>query len=298
MTQNVLITGASSGFGLETALHLAEHGYRVFATVRDPRKRESVEAVANRRGLVLNILLLDVTDPIGVRSVVETILNDNGAIHVLVNNAGIGLHGFFEDLSEEEIREVFNVNVFGVMSVTKAVLPQMRKAGSGRIIMISSAGGRIASMTMSAYCASKFAVEGFAEALAMEMAPFGVHVSVVEPGLSLTHIFTVNRNVARAASQPNSPYHAWFMRHEGMLDAILRKKHIVPTDVASTVRMALEAQNPHLRYVVGWRARCLIGLKRHLPGELFHRVYSRELIRRVAEQRSPDQEAKPSSEPK
>src|SRR5262249_31680244 len=157
----------------------------------------------------------------------------------------------------------------GAMAVTRAVLPHMRAAHCGRIVIISSAGGRIAAMTLSGYCAGKFALEGFGESLALEVAPLGVHVSLVEPGLVMTPHFTVNRGRAMAAVDPQSPYYTWFVQHEKMVDRVLQAKHITPTDVAQVVCRALQTKRPRLRYVVGWRANLLIALRRYLPGELF-----------------------------
>jgi NAD(P)-dependent dehydrogenase (short-subunit alcohol dehydrogenase family) len=282
MSKGILITGASSGIGLETALHLAEHGHNVYASVPDPSHLPALEEAAGERKTRLRSLVMDVTDPQGIESAVERVVGESGGIHGLVNNAGLGLRGFFEDLSDQEIRELFDVNVFGVMAVTRAVLPHMRRAREGRILIMSSAGGRIAAVTISAYCAGKFAVEGFGEALALETAPLGLHVSLIEPGLVRTPHFTVNRGQAKASLDPSSPYHNWFVENETMIDGILEKNRIRPADVAKTVRKALEAKRPRRRYVVGWRPRLLISLRRHLPGEWFDRVYSRAVQRKFA----------------
>jgi NAD(P)-dependent dehydrogenase (short-subunit alcohol dehydrogenase family) len=287
VTDSVLITGAGTGFGLATALYLAERRFQVYASVPDLGQREGVDAAAAERGVSLRVLRLDVTDQESIRSAVDTIIEESGSIYGLVNSAGLGLRGFFEDLSEGEIRRLFDVNVFGVMAVTRAVLPTMRAARRGRIVIISSAGGRTASMTISAYCASKFALEGFGESLALELAPLGLHVSLIEPGLVMTAHFTVRRGRAKAAVDPTSPYYAWFVQHEKMVDDILRAHRITPTDVAKAVHRALTAKRPRLRYTVGWRAKLLISLRRFLPGELFERFYCRQVIRMVTKPRHP-----------
>jgi len=273
--------------GLATALYLARRGFVVYASVPDLSQREGVEAAAAEQGVRLRVLQLDVTDPAGVGAAVEAIISERGGIYGLVNNAGLGLRGFFEDLSEEEIRRLFEVNVFGAMAVTRAVLPFMRRARRGRIVIISSAGGRIASMTLSAYCASKFALEGFGESLALEVAPLGLHVSLIEPGLVMTPHFTVNRGRAKKAVDPGSPYYTWFAQYEWMVDEILRKRRITPADVARVVYRALTARRPRLRYVVGWRPKVLISLRRHLPGELFERLYFGQVRRAVTRLREP-----------
>lgn len=287
MTDSVLITGAGTGFGLATALQLAGRGLRVYASVPDLSQQEAVEAAARERGVSLEVLQLDVTDPQSIRSAVAAILSKSGGIYGVVNNAGLGLRGFFEDLSETEIRRLFGVNVFGVMAVTREVLPHMRAARRGRIVIISSAGGRIASMTLSAYCAGKFALEGFGESLALEVAPFGLSVCLIEPGIVMTPHFTVHRGRAAGAVDPHSPYYAWFLQHEKIVDDILRTQRITPTDVAAAVHRALTARRPRLRYAVGWRPRLLISLRRHLPGELFERVYFRQATRMVTRPRRP-----------
>ena len=142
-------------------------------------------------------------------------------------------------------------------------------------------------MTLSAYCAGKFALEGFAEALALEVAPLGLSVSLIEPGLVLTPHFTANRGRGRGATSPESPYYAWFVQHEKMVEDILRKNRITPLDVAKAVHKAFLAPRPKLRYVVGWRAKLLISLRRHLPGKIFERLYFRQVIRLVTRPREP-----------
>jgi NAD(P)-dependent dehydrogenase (short-subunit alcohol dehydrogenase family) len=277
----VLVTGAGSGIGLATSVHLAEHGFRVFASVPLASQREDVEAAAAARGVRVRVVALDVTETPGVAAAVDAVVREAGGLYALVNSAGLGLRGFFEDLTDGEIRRLFDVNVFGAMAVTRAVLPHMRASRQGRVVFITSAGGRIANMTVSAYCAGKFALEGFGESLAMEVAPFGIRVSMVEPGLVMTPHFTVNRGAAAAATSAASPFYARFMRHERMVDDILRANRITPGDVARAVHRALAEKRPRLRYAVGWRARALISLRRHLPDEAFTRLYFRQISRLV-----------------
>ena len=281
MTKCILITGAGSGIGLTTALHLAENGFQVYASIASPDQKKAVLSAAAERGLDLKIILLDVTDETSIQIAVKQIIEECGSIYGLVNNAGLGLRSFFEDLSQDEIRRLFEVNVFGAMAITKAVLPSMRSARRGHIIMISSAGGRIATMSLSAYCASKFALEGFAEALALESFPLGLSVSIIEPGIVNTPHFTINRGRGKAATNPDSPYYNWFLQHENMVDNILKQNRVTPLDVATMVAKALSAKQPKLRYVVGWRAKLLISLRKHLPGEIFERFYFRKVAQLV-----------------
>ena len=275
MTNSVLITGTSSGLGLETALYLAQRGVEVYATMRDLSRRDALDAAAARRNVPLQVLPLDVTDPASIQTAVTAVMERAGGIYGLVSNAGIHIGGYFEDLSEEEIRRVFEVNVFGTMAVTRAVLPYMRVARRGRIVIMSSVGGKIASPGATAYCASKFALEGFGESLAQEVRPFGVYVSVLEPGSVTTELYGRNRRVAARALDPESPYYAWFQQLQGLMDQVARTPATSAAEVAEAVYHALTDRRPRWRYVVGRRTKLLITLRRYLPGELFERIWTR-----------------------
>ena len=281
MTDSVLITGTATGLGLETAVYLAERGFRVYASMPDLGERDALETAAARRGVKLEVLELDITDRAGISKAVSTVVEQSGGIYGLVNNAGIALRGYFEDLSEEEIRRVFEVNVFGTMAVTRAVLPPMRAARRGRIVITTSVGGRIGSLAVSAYCATKFAQEGFGESLAQEVAPFGIYVSLVEPAVIKTERWGPNRGIAEQALDPGSPYYAWFLESQRLTDRLVETSPTRPVDVAKAVHQALMAKRPKLRYVVGRRASLVLTLRRYLPGELFGRLYFGEAVRRV-----------------
>jgi NAD(P)-dependent dehydrogenase (short-subunit alcohol dehydrogenase family) len=288
----VLITGSSTGLGLETALHLAGQGFRVYATMRDLGQKGNLLEEAERRGLGLEVLALDVTDSDSIDRALDRIITDAGDIFALVNNAGIGLRGCFEDLSEAEIRQVFEANVFGTMAVTRRVLPHMRRAGRGRVVTITSVGGRIATFGLSAYCSTKFAQEGFAESLALELAPFGLHSIMIEPGMIKTARWTTNRGTAARALDSESPYGALFRRHEELTDRFVDSRRTQPIDVAKAVYRALTARRPKMRYVVGRPAAAALSLRRHLPGELFERLYFGTLLRQIT---SEDGGATPAS---
>jgi NAD(P)-dependent dehydrogenase (short-subunit alcohol dehydrogenase family) len=277
----VLVTGAATGLGKEMALHLAERGFRVYGTTRDARQAEELQATARARGTELRILPLDVTSEESIADVVRTIVSECGGIYGVINNAGIGLRGYFEDLTPEEIRQVFAANVFGLMAVTKAVLPHMRQAGRGRVLLISSVGGRIGACGVSAYCSTKFAVEGFGESLYQELAPLGIQVVLIEPGIIKTERWSVNRGLARNAMNPDSPYAAWFRTLEAESDQLVRASTATPADVAALAYRALTATRPRLRYMVGWKAKLAVALKRWIPGELFERLYFGIIMRRV-----------------
>ncbi|KYG66468.1 short-chain dehydrogenase/reductase [Bdellovibrio bacteriovorus] len=177
MKKTVLITGCSSGFGRTTAIYFANKGWNVIATMRNPEKDTFLKDISG-----IQILRLDVEDRQSITTALEQGVAMFGSIDVLVNNAGFGLFGVFESTPPEKIKEQFSVNVFGLMDVTRAVLPYMRKQGSGTIINITSGAGIFGLPSSSLYCASKFAVEGFSESLSYELASQGIKVKLVEPG--------------------------------------------------------------------------------------------------------------------
>lgn len=268
-----LLTGAGSGLGLETALTLAAEGYRVFGAVLTAAEEQALLAAATSRGVIVRAVTMDVTQAAEVQAAVDSVIAAAGRIDALVSFAGLGLRGFFEDLTLEEIRKVYEVNVFGTMAVVQAVLPHMRRARSGSIILTTSIGGRMGTMTISGYASSKFACEGFGECLHQELLPFGVRVSLLEPGLVATPHFTRNRNRGRRAVDPASPYYKWFCQHERIVDSILARGSFGPDAVARTVVRILAARRPRLRYVVGVTAKVIFALRRYIPGELFQNVY-------------------------
>lgn len=274
MTNRIaLVTGAGSGLGLATAVHLAGRGWDVYGTTLTAAEEEALTTAAAARGVAVHPLRVDVTSREDVAAAVRAIVSGSGRLDALVQFAGMGLRGFFEDLDFDEIRRVYDVNVFGTMAVTQAMLPLLRAGVSPRIVITTSIAGRIGSMSISGYASSKFAVEGFAECLYQELAPHGIHVTLIEPGLVLTEHFTRNRNRARRATDPSGPNYAWFCQHEQIVDDLLRRNRFRPEHVAGLVEKVLRARRPRLRYVVGLKARLIVSLRRHVPGEWFDRVY-------------------------
>jgi NAD(P)-dependent dehydrogenase (short-subunit alcohol dehydrogenase family) len=277
----VLVTGSSSGIGLETAVRLAEAGFRTYATMRDPARSGDLLAEAARRSVRVAVLPLDVTDPATIGPAVERVLSEAGPLYALVNNAGTQWRGYFEDLSDEEIRHVFETNVFGTMAVTRAVLPHMRQERAGRIVIVTSVGGLMASMALSAYCASKFALEGFGEALDLETRPLGIRVSLVEPAIINTPIWGQNRNVAAGALDPRGPYYAWFRASERIADRLIQSSPTTVDDVARAVVRAVADPRPRLRYLVGRRAGLVLTVRRYMPDALFSRLYEALALRLI-----------------
>ncbi|MFJ3231063.1 SDR family NAD(P)-dependent oxidoreductase [Streptomyces sp. NPDC086787] len=181
----VLITGTSSGIGLEAAIAAARAGWTTVATLRDPKRADALRDAADRAGVTLDIRRLDVTEPASVAAAIEGVIADHGRLDALVNNAGAGHVGTIVNETVDDVRDVMEVNFFGVVEATKAALPHLRASG-GRLISVTSIGGVVGQPFNEAYCAAKFAVEGFMEALAPVAARLGVAVSVVEPGAVAT----------------------------------------------------------------------------------------------------------------
>lgn len=187
MKKTILITGASSGFGKETALLLARNGYQVFASLRNKDSKnktftDELQGIALEESLPLEVIELDVTDTNSIDKAVQHVVSNTGTIDVLINNAGFGGFGWTEGFATEQIRQMFDVNFFGVVDLNKAVLPYMRKKQDGLIIHISSILAKLPTIFMSGYNASKFAIEGYAESLNMESTQFGIQSIIVQPG--------------------------------------------------------------------------------------------------------------------
>jgi NAD(P)-dependent dehydrogenase (short-subunit alcohol dehydrogenase family) len=262
----VLITGTSSGIGLSAAVECAAAGYRVVGTMRNIGKRAALDEAAKARGVSVDVEQLDVTAELVGAKIRELVLK-YGPFYGLVNNAGIGVGGAFEEQSEEDVRAQFETNVFGLMAVTRAILPSMRAARRGRIVNLSSLSGRVAFPLLSIYAATKHAVEGFSESLRWELEPFGIQVCVVEPGTFKTPIF--NGNQRRGASvSAGGPYAAMSETVERLiLDGA--EKAPPPDAVGQAIARLLGEDAPRFRSVIGRDARALVALRRMVPDRLF-----------------------------
>ena len=262
-----VVTGSSSGIGYETALVLARNGFTTFATMRNPGKAGQIESVASKEKLPIHVAQLDVTSDSSVRNAIQQIMAKARRIDLLVNNAGYGLTGAFEDLSIDEIRGVYDTNFFGVIRVTQTVLPIMRKQASGRIINISSGAGRLGYPGGSAYVSTKFALEGLSESMAYELEPFGIRIVLVEPGVIRTK-FGSGMVIAKKAQDPSSPY-SQMMQKMGSNLQQLEKNGSDPDLVARTVLTAATARNPELRYLAGKDVEAWVESRRKLSDSDF-----------------------------
>ena len=263
----VLITGGTDGFGKAAALLLARKHYLVYAAGRSVHKREELERQAHEERLAIRTLEMDVCDDASVQIAVEVVLEKAGGIDVLINNAGVGYMGVVEELRLSDFRRQFETNFFGVIRVTKAVLPQMRSRQSGRILMISSAAAFVSPPTYGAYSASKHALEGLSNALRLEMYRFGVQVILIEPGYIATNFQATAKELAQpyAEKAAQSPYAEIYAGTWAASNASRAKSKATPEDCARVMLKAIEATHPKARYTVTSLTRWLALGKRILP---------------------------------
>lgn len=239
------ITGCSTGFGRQLALHTLRLGYPTVVTARDPQQVADIIVGHEDHALVL---ALDVTDPAQVETAVQAAQDYFGHIDVLVNNAGIGYFGAFEESALDEVRRLFEINVWGLSAMTRAVLPGMRARRSGTVVNISSVGGIAAFPSMSFYNASKFAVEALSESLAQEVAPLGIKVLLVEPGPFRTDWAGRSANEAPHAI---ADYQDTAIARAGNVRRIDGKQPGDPVRAAIAIVNTVQAQNPPLRLLLG-----------------------------------------------
>jgi NAD(P)-dependent dehydrogenase (short-subunit alcohol dehydrogenase family) len=244
MKRTVLITGASTGFGRDTARVFSQRGWNVIATMRDPAAGAELAALPD-----VLVARLDVQDTGSIAAAITAGVARFGGLDCVVNNAGFGLYGVFEATPAEKIREQFAVNVFGAMDVTRAALPHLRARGGGTILNISSGAGVFTLPMLSLYSASKFALEGFSESLAYELAPQGIIVKIIEPGGVVSTGF-VSRSASEAAHAPPPPAYAGFVAHAERLFAGLRGDRTgTSAGVAEVIFGAATDGTRQLRYV-------------------------------------------------
>ena len=242
-----LVTGANSGIGRATAVHLAQQGHTVYGAVRDPARAQKLLAMAEAAAVEVRLVSIEVADDDSVARGIGEVLDAAGHLDVLVNNAGVGGNGTVEDSSPEAYLEAMNVNLCGAVRCLRAVLPQMRERREGAIVNVTSVVGRFASIAQAPYVASKWALEGISEELAYELAPFGIRVAIVEPGVTRSAIFAKNVDLP-ASSDDYVPHYQRMMEFyaAGIPQAT------DPGEVAAVVHHAITTSSPRLRYACSW----------------------------------------------
>lgn len=263
--KTILVTGASSGIGKETAIYFAKKGWNVAATMRN------IHSINSSDFPTIKKIKLDVTDELSIASALEQIKETFGEIDVLLNNAGYAAVGAFECAGQEEIKRQFDVNVFGLMNVTRAVLPYFRKRKKGTIINVASVAGHAAFPTFSLYNATKFAVEGFSEALQYELKQFNIKVKIVEPGPIKTDFY--DRSMDVFSNSEIKDYDSYILPAIKKMGE-MGMKGLPPVDVAKTIYKAASSDSNKIHYPVKFQAKALICAKKIMPNPLFRSIVS------------------------
>ena len=274
MEKVAIVTGTSSGIGFETVLALAKEGYFTYATMRDTTKSGKIKEIAQKENLKINVLELDVDDENSVKAAIAHILDQKQRIDILVNNAGWGLWGCVEDVSVDEFKEQFETNFFSIIRLIQEVAPTMRKQGSGTIVNVSSVVGRIGFPASPAYISSKFALEGLSESLRFELAPFGVDVIIIEPGVIKTN-FMKNMKMAKK-SELDTVYKDITTKVVSGVK-MMAEMGTSPKEVANTIVTAIKDRNPLPRYVVGNDASMFLEAKKSKTDIEFENYLKKEL---------------------
>ena len=271
----VLITGASSGIGLLSAVELAKSGFFVVATMRDLGRRQRLDDAARQAGVQeqIEVRPLDVTQFRAIPEVVAGVVRDHQRIDVLLNNAGFAMSGFAEDMLLDEIRQQFETNFFAHVALTQAVLPVMRRQRFGHIIMVSSINGLMATPVVSSYSASKFALEGWSESLRVETHSLGIRVVLVEPGAFQTDIWDRNVRVGSYAMTPQAANHERARRFVQYVRTNVEKRDA--RDVARLIVRIAQNPNPRLRYRIGRDAELGYWLRALLPWKTYEKMLAK-----------------------
>ncbi|MFD2192030.1 SDR family oxidoreductase [Pistricoccus aurantiacus] len=266
MNKTVLITGATSGMGKETALLLAEHGYTVYAGVRNASQELMDEA--EKRGVKLNTVTLDVQNTASIQKAVQLVMAKEGRIDVLVNNAGFGLLATLEEGTDEEIFQQFDVNVFGLIKMTREVLPHMREAQAGVVINISSFLGKMGLPLLSHYNASKYAVEGITDSLRFEVAPFGIRVHSVLAGLFGTNFVKKGLVANSRTTSEDSPYKE-LVSHFAPIVAKAINDGPDPLPIAQAVKNIIENDASDIAVEVGKEPEQFVPMRKSMDDKAF-----------------------------
>jgi NAD(P)-dependent dehydrogenase (short-subunit alcohol dehydrogenase family) len=257
-----VVTGANSGIGRATAVHLASIGHEVIGTVRSVTKAEKLQAMAAAAGVTVSLVELDVADDDSVAAGFSEIFERAGRVDHLINNAGVGGNAVVEECTTALMSEVMNVNLNGPLRCTQAVLPQMRQRKSGSIVNVTSVVGRLAALAQAPYTASKWALEGMSEELAQELAPFGIRVAIVEPGVTKSAIFAKNIDTPNSTGAYEVQYRRMFQLYAAGMGVATD-----PFEVAAVIQHAIETGAPKLRYPVSWGAPEIIAGRAALSDE-------------------------------
>ena len=274
MEKVAVVTGTSSGIGFETALALARDGYYTYATMRDTTKSDKINEIAKKENLKIHVLELDVDDEYSAKTAIKQILDQKQRIDVLVNNAGWALWGCVEDVSVDEFKTQFETNFFSIIRLIQEVGPTMRKQNSGTIINISSVVGRIGFPASPAYISSKFALEGLSESLRFELAPFGVNVVIIEPGVIKTN-FMKNMQLAKK-SELDTVYRDITVKVVSGVK-MMAEMGTNPKVVADTIVKAITDEKPLPRYIVGNDASMFLEAKKNKTDIEFENYLKKEL---------------------
>jgi NAD(P)-dependent dehydrogenase (short-subunit alcohol dehydrogenase family) len=268
----VLVTGGSSGIGRATAIEMSARGHTVFAAAR---REAELEELARRHDSMVAVPI-DVTDSESVEAAAARIdqLTDGYGVDVLVNCAGYALGGPVESLSGDAVQHQFDTNVFGLLNVTRSLLPGMRSRGSGHVINVSSVVGRVVFPGMGVYSATKYALEALSDALRMELAPFGVSVVLIEPGFVSTDISEASQRQAADFEVAGDGYQELISKTREFLAKQVADNGIPPENVAARIVEAAETGNPRPRYVLPASSRLMVALMTRLPDRLADRAKS------------------------
>ena len=271
--KTALVTGSSSGIGLETALALARDNYQTFASMRDPSRSTELEQAAKREDLLIEIIKLDVDNKESIKSAIDHVYNKTGRIDVLVNNAGYGQFGCTEEVSVDDFKNQFETNFFSVVQIIQRVAPIMRAQGSGIIVNISSVAGRIGFPGSPAYISSKFALEGLGECLRYELGQFGIKTTLIEPGVIKTNFFSSLR-IPESNIDPK-----YKQMNENILSGLkmMVEMGTPPSQVAGAVISAIHDDEMLPRYVVGKDAEMFLEAKRNKTDIEFERFMGDQL---------------------
>jgi short-subunit dehydrogenase len=268
MAKTVLITGASSGIGRSTALLFAEKGWTVIATVRSPEK-------ANLNHQNIHVLKLDVTDNVSIEQTITEALARFNTIDVLINNAGYSLLGAFEACSSEQVQRQFETNVFGLMAMTRAMLPHFRECRTGVIVNVASIGGKLTFPLYSLYHSTKWAVEGFSESLHYELEPFNIRIKIIEPGPIKTDFYHRSADVA---TLPNLTVYDPFIKKVMPQIKKAGERGASPECVAEVIYRAATDGTSRLRYASDRDGRLLLFLRKILPDSAFSKLVRKSVI--------------------